>query len=535
MTTAALYLRVSTEEQVSNLSLDTQEAECRELCERRGWKIVATFREEGASAKTLERPEMRRMLAFLGKGKPAVDHVVVFRIDRLSRNQLDFYLLRQAFEKHGVRLVSAREEIDGADSISSMIVETFSVLQAQVDNLIRAGRAKTGMTEAARRGRWVWKAPIGYRHAMHVNGRPTGLELDPLQAPLVARAFECVAAGASADAAYRESIAAGLRNAAGKPLGRTTFYAIFDKPIYCGRLEVPGWEIATASEAPAIVSEELFARARKTLDGRAPVRRETASLASFPLRGVARCTCGRRLAAFNARGKSGRHWPYYRCQRCAIQLPLHRLEDAFERLLGRLATPEEIVHQVEAAISRAVQERAKEMQERLAGGRRRLAAADQRLARLLDIRTDGEISADEYAAGRARLTAERNAALAELAELTAPLDGLAGETSAWARRFLSKPAEVWRELPGNARAIFADRVFADGLTLADGEFQTPAKSLLRLPFENDSATQAKERQAGAKSGVSNPAKPLPLLRLSPVSEAEEDLVRPTGFEPVLSP
>ena len=193
------------------------------------------------------------------------------------------------------------------------------------------------------------------------------------------------------------------------------------------------------------------------------------------------------------------------------------------------------MHQVEAAISRAVQERAKEMQERLAGGRRRLAAADQRLARLLEIRTDGEISADEYAAGRARLTAERNAALAELAELTAPLDGLAGETSAWARRFLSKPAEVWRELPGNGRAIFADRVFADGLTLTDGEFQTPPNSLLLLPFETDSAVPVQERQAGAESGVSNPAKPLSLLRLSPVSGSEKDLVGPTGFEPVLPP
>ena len=83
--------------------------------------------------------------------------------------------------------------------------------------------------------------------------------------------------------------------------------------------------------------------------------------------------------------------------------------------------------------------------------------------------------------------------MAELADLRAPLDGLAGETSAPARRFLSKPAEVWCELSENARAVFANRVFADGLTLAGGEFQTPAKSLLRLPFETDSAMHGKER------------------------------------------
>lgn len=174
MTIAALYLRVSTEEQVSNLSLDTQEAECRAYCERRGWRITHVFREEGASAKTLDRPEIQRLLATVGKAKPRIEHVVILRVDRLSRNREDFYVLRHALGRLKIRIASVREEISD-DSISSMIVETFSVLQAQVDNLIRAGRAKTGMTEATRRGRWVWKAPIGYRHAAHRDGRPVGL------------------------------------------------------------------------------------------------------------------------------------------------------------------------------------------------------------------------------------------------------------------------------------------------------------------------------------------------------------------------
>lgn len=538
MTTAALYLRVSTEEQVSNLSLDTQEAECRALCARKGWTIAAVFREEGASAKTLERPEMRRMLAHLGKAKPAIDRVVVLRIDRLSRNQDDFYLLRHAFGKHGVRLESAREEI-GDDSISSMIVSTFSVLQAQVDNLIRAGRAKTGMTEAARRGRWVWKAPIGYRHAAHRDGRAVGLELDPDQAPHVARAFELVAGGVAVDAAFRELTAAGLRNSKGTPIGRQTFHAIFEKPIYAGRLEVKGWEVATTSTAPAIVSEELFARARQALARRAPVRRQTASLADFPLRGVARCSCGRRLAAFHARGQSGRHWPYYRCQRCAVQLPLRHLEAAFERVLDRLATPEAIVRAVESAISRAVDQRAAEMQERLAGARRRLAGADQRLDRLLALRMDQEISAEEYAAGKARLACERDAALVELGDLTAPLDGLAGETSAWAVRLLSRPAEVWRELPGAARAIFAERVFGDGLTLAAGEFSNPTNCLLHMPLELGSGEVSRWVGVGAEAapevGVSNPAKRPPAVAARGLAAAKSELVGPTGFEPVLSP
>lgn len=231
---AYLYLRVSTDEQVSNLSLDTQERECRELCAREGVAVVDVFREEGVSAKSLERPQLQRMLAAVGKARGRVDRLVVCRVDRLSRNRRHFHVLAHSLARHGVRLVSARERIseDGEESIESVIVETFSVLQAQVDNMIRSGRTRAGMTEAARRGRWVWPAPPGYRSAPRgPDGRPTGLELDPEQAPLVRRAFELVAGGQSVDAAYREMVAAGLQSRQRRPIGRETFYQLLRKPL----------------------------------------------------------------------------------------------------------------------------------------------------------------------------------------------------------------------------------------------------------------------------------------------------------------
>lgn len=186
---ALLYLRVSTEEQVANLSLDVQEAECRTLCERRGWAVAEVFREEGVSAKTVDRPQLQRLLAYVGRHQGRVAQVVVLRVDRLSRDREDFYFLRASLRRHGVRLVSVREEI-ADDSISAMIVETFSVLQAQVDNVIRSNRTRSGMQEAVRRGRWVWVAPIGYRHHADEHGRPAGLEVDPDVAPFVVRAFD---------------------------------------------------------------------------------------------------------------------------------------------------------------------------------------------------------------------------------------------------------------------------------------------------------------------------------------------------------
>ena len=58
---AVLYCRVSTEDQLSNFSLETQQDQCRKYCEDRGYTVLNVFR-EAASAKNTDRPEFQRML-----------------------------------------------------------------------------------------------------------------------------------------------------------------------------------------------------------------------------------------------------------------------------------------------------------------------------------------------------------------------------------------------------------------------------------------------------------------------------------------
>ena len=62
MTAAVLYVRVSTAEQVDNYSLATQERACRDYCEREGLTVDRVFREEGESAKTANRTQLRAPL-----------------------------------------------------------------------------------------------------------------------------------------------------------------------------------------------------------------------------------------------------------------------------------------------------------------------------------------------------------------------------------------------------------------------------------------------------------------------------------------
>src|SRR5690606_7662927 len=176
--------RVSTDEQVANLSLDVQEAACRDLCEREGWPVVAVYREEGASAKTLRRPRLQAMLADLGRRGGGVSRVVVYRVDRLSRDIDHFHVLRHQLAGYGVEVASATESISEG-TIDGVVVRTILALTAQLDNMIRSSRARAGMTEAVRRGRWVWRTPLGYRIAPRgADGRSAGIEPDPERADL---------------------------------------------------------------------------------------------------------------------------------------------------------------------------------------------------------------------------------------------------------------------------------------------------------------------------------------------------------------
>lgn len=77
---AVVYLRVSTEEQVDNYSLDTQANICHKEAERRGLTIAEVFREEGRSAKTIvDRPALIDMLSYCRKNRRQISAVIVYR------------------------------------------------------------------------------------------------------------------------------------------------------------------------------------------------------------------------------------------------------------------------------------------------------------------------------------------------------------------------------------------------------------------------------------------------------------------------
>ena len=91
---AVIYCRVSTKEQVDNLSLGTQERVCSEYCQRSGMSVERVFTEEGESAKTTDRPELKQLLEYCRVNHRRLDYLVVYAISRLTRKVEDHVFIK---------------------------------------------------------------------------------------------------------------------------------------------------------------------------------------------------------------------------------------------------------------------------------------------------------------------------------------------------------------------------------------------------------------------------------------------------------
>src|SRR6185437_1598948 len=110
------YARVSTDKQ--DLSLEAQQAKIRAMAALQDKTVEMIV--DAASAKTLERPGMARLLALVDSG--AVDTVIIAKLDRATRSVKDLAELLERFQKHGVSLVSVAESLDTGSAAGRLVL-----------------------------------------------------------------------------------------------------------------------------------------------------------------------------------------------------------------------------------------------------------------------------------------------------------------------------------------------------------------------------------------------------------------------------
>jgi len=156
-----IYPRVSTEDQSRfGFSLDEQEESLKRLCEWKGYKIYKIYREEGVSAKSMNRPKFQEMIQDMKDGK--INKILVYKLDRLTRSIQDLETICKLLEEYKCDLESECEEINTSTPTGVFFMRMTTIL-AQLEIERTSERTKFGLMGAAKKGHFSGKAPIGYR------------------------------------------------------------------------------------------------------------------------------------------------------------------------------------------------------------------------------------------------------------------------------------------------------------------------------------------------------------------------------------
>ena len=473
---AVIYCRVSTKEQVQNLSLPTQLHACREYCEREGYEVAHIFTDAGKSATTVDRLEFQNMLEFCRVHKRDVKFVVVYNITRFTRKTLDFSMVKALLQQYGVSIRSVNEPL--SDDPAGNFMGNMLASMAQYENDEKARRTKAGMRAALELGRWPFQAPLGY-----LNGGPNGkgvLIPDPARHHLVQSAFEEYATGRyTKTEVLRRVTARGLTTQTGKPLTAQSFGALLRNPVYAGWLRVPKWDVSARGDFHALVPEAVFRRVQRLLDGKgAPLRPHARNHEDFPLRRFVACAqCSTPLTGSWSTGRS-KKYAYYHCRKCkCVKASKQSLEAVFVALLSQLQPEPEYMGLLNALVLDVWKDRQSES-ERL---RRELESVVRHKQERLD-RVDEaflyERSIDRQSYERQRSQLREQVALAEL-ELN---DRAIGQLDvkgvlAFAEHVMTNADRLWMELSLDQRQQLQEVLFPEGLRFDGERFGTAATCL----------------------------------------------------------
>ncbi|WP_414651714.1 recombinase family protein [Haematobacter sp. UBA3484] len=304
----AIYTRKSGEDRpdTSFGSLDNQRLFCSAYIASQageGWYEMPDHYDDGGfSGGNLERPALRRLREDVRQQR--IDHIVVYKIDRLSRSLRDFCNLIAEFEARGVTFVSVTQSFDTRTAMGRL---TLNVLLsfAQFERELTSERLRDSFAGARGRGLWTQQRPYGYRK------EPGSKRLvpDEAEAEVVRWMFRRYLKLRSANKVAAEAFDRGLTNTRGRPWSGNMVRHVVKHPVYIGHLVHRGRSIP-GTHAP-IVSAALWRRAAVMIEAARIDRESSGAKCPIPLlKGLLVDRTGAQIihTFVNAKGKLYRYY-----------------------------------------------------------------------------------------------------------------------------------------------------------------------------------------------------------------------------------
>ncbi len=312
-TRCAIYTRKSTSKGLEQLhnSLEAQEDRCKSYISIHDhYSHVQTYSDAGISGGTTERPALKQLLADAKRKK--FNMVIVYKIDRLARNQRDFLNIIAELNKHGVELASASEPFDSSTYMGRAMRDLLGVFAEMEREMIRE-RTLEKAASSRKRGLYVLGLPpMGYRRE---NGL---LQIIESHVPAIKQIYKLYDKGLTT-----QEIAQRLNtndmpyiNAHGKAKkwSYKEILRVLRQALYAGY--VRDGEELHEGQHQAIVDRKLWHKVQEQVEAQANIHRTRTTpkrSIQYPLGKLLTCLqCGKRMKG-NYTLKEGKIHRYYDC------------------------------------------------------------------------------------------------------------------------------------------------------------------------------------------------------------------------------
>ncbi len=268
----AIYTRKSTEEGLEQdfNSLDAQREACEAYVQSQkglGWRALRKrYDDGGISGGTLDRPALQDLLKDIEDG--AVDLVIVYKVDRLTRSLMDFAKIIEAFDEKAVSFVSVTQQFNTADSMGRL---TLNVLLsfAQFEREVTAERIRDKIAASKKKGIWMGGLPpLGY------DAVDKKLVINKSEAETVRRIFRTYLDLGAVRLVKEELDRSGIvtkrrvgkngRRTGGNPFSRGNLYQLLSNPLYIGQVRHQGKQYP--GEHEAIIEKDTWEAAQTLLN-----------------------------------------------------------------------------------------------------------------------------------------------------------------------------------------------------------------------------------------------------------------------------
>lgn len=370
MKKAIIYCRVSSDRQVAEgHGMDGQERMCRSYAETNGYNVIGKFGDEGVSGGVVDRPGMKKMLAFLDKVSGQGDETIVIidDIKRWARDVEGHFALKTAIMTRNATLESPTHRFE--ESPEGKFVETVMAGAAELERNQNKQQVCRRMKARLEAGYWTFYQPPGYTYAK-VPGHGKIIVPKEPEANIIREALEGFASGRfETQVDVQQFLQSKGFNHWGT--GKMTYLEqvkrLLTREVYAGYIYYPKWNVTRRKgHHEALITPDTFQKIQDRLAGKQKNAQRKDIHKDFPLRGFVLCAhCKQPMTAGWTQGRNQKY-PYYRCrvQGCTMRNKNIRKDDIetqFEKLLSEIKPQEKILEVVRIELLALYNEKIKDV------------------------------------------------------------------------------------------------------------------------------------------------------------------------------